>query len=470
MAGFRSVFAGFSVRQLRKAKGLDQTAFAEIIGISVSYLSQIENDERPVSTRVAHSLTSHFGEEWRGSVPADDFASSLILAQELADTGQGEAEIDPDRLRRFSIQFPDIADRMRGIQASRRQSVEQLHLIEEALASNMAEHARMPWEAVRDWFHSEGNYFHDLDRLAEGAYHQLGSAPLDEKAIIYALKRQFGVDVELSDHQDIVRHFDKTHNRLAVSSSLPATTRKFQIANQYMRLLAGDELAKIINSASLTGEDTRHLLSLGLINYAAGAFLMPYRAFREEALKARHDIDVLARQFGVSFEQACHRLSNLQRPGLQGIPFFFCRVDMAGNITKRHSATRLQFARFGGTCPLWVVHEAVAIPDRILTQMSETPDGVRYISMAKGLVKPSGSFTRPPRRYAVALGCEIEHASDFIYADGFDLRSKVAATPMGVTCRLCPRLDCDLRAFPPAGKDIKVDPDERRVVPYTIGN
>ncbi len=115
------------------------------------------------------------------------------------------------------------------------------------------------------------------------------------------------------------------------------------------------------------------------------------------------------------------------------MPFFFCRVDMAGNITKRHSATRLQFARFGGACPLWIVHEAVAIPDRILVQLAETPDGVRYVSMAKGLVKPSGRYDRLPRRYAVALGCEAEHAGEFVYADGLDLGSTTAATKIGVS-------------------------------------
>ena len=150
------------------------------------------------------------------------------------------------------------------------------------------------------------------------------------------------------------------------------------------------------------------------------------------------------------------------------MPFFFCRVDMAGNITKRHSATRLQFARFGGACPLWIVHEAVAIPDRILVQLAETPDGVRYVSMAKGLVKPSGSYDRAPRRYAVALGCEIDHAREFIYADGLDLKSERAATKIGVSCRLCPRPDCDQRAFPPSDREIIVDPDRRSIVPYRL--
>ena len=202
---------------------------------------------------------------------------------------------------------------------------------------------------------------------------------------------------------------------------------------------------------------------------------MPYAAFRAEAKAVRHDIDRLSRRFGVSFEQACHRLSTLQRPGAEGIPFYFCRVDMAGNITKRHSATRLQFARFGGACPLWHVHEAAAIPDRILVQHAETPDGVRYVSMAKGLVKPSGRFARAPRRYAVVLGCEAMHAADFVYADALGIWQGGVShglsgtpTPIGISCRLCPRSDCDQRAFPPTDRAIRVDPATRRVVPYSV--
>src|SRR3546814_12431594 len=98
---------------------------------------------------------------------------------------------------------------------------------------------------------------------------------------------------------------------------------------------------------SMSG-DARKLLRVGLANYAAGALLMPYGRFAEAAIAERHDVERLAQRFGVSFEQVCHRLSTLQRPGARGVPFFFVRVDMAGNITKRHSATRLQFARYCG--------------------------------------------------------------------------------------------------------------------------
>src|SRR3546814_2014703 len=142
---------------------------------------------------------------------------------------------------------------------------------------------------------------------------------------------------------------------------------------------------------------------------------MPYGRFAEAAIAERHDVERLAQRFGVSFEQVCHRLSTLQRPGARGVPFFFLRVDMPGNITKRPSATRLQFARYCRTCPLWNVHEAVAAPGRILVQIVETPDGVRSVSMATGLVKASGSYSEPDRRFAVARGCEASFASQFVY-------------------------------------------------------
>jgi hypothetical protein len=264
------------------------------------------------------------------------------------------------------------------------------------------------------------------------------------------------------------RNFDPEMRHLSIDVGQPVESQRFQLAHQLAALAFKNEIAAVVEEAKLRSAAARQLLFIGLSNYAAGALLMPYQAFRDMARSVRHDIDRLRQHFGVSFEQACHRLSTLQRPDARGVPFFFCRVDMAGNITKRHSATRLQFARFGGACPLWVVHEAVAIPDRILVQLAETPDGVRYVSMAKGLVKPTGSYDRSPRRYAVGLGCEIEHAREFVYADGFDIHAERAAVPIGVSCRLCPRPDCDQRAFPPSDRTITINPDQRTAVPYTI--
>ncbi len=176
----------------------------------------------------------------------------------------------------------------------------------------------------------------------------------------------------------------------------------------------------------------------------------------------------LSRQFGASLEQVAHRLSTLQRPGAKGVPFFFVRVDQAGTITKRHSATRLQFARYGGACPLWNVHRAFETPGQFLRQLAETPDGVRYLCLAREVSASGGAFRAPVRRFAIALGCEISHAAEVVYSDGLDLTDADAFEPIGISCRICARRDCHQRSVPPLESDLTVTHDRRETLPYEV--
>lgn len=458
------IFAGEQLRVARRDAGLNQRAFAERLGISVSYLSQLEGGERPLTTAVAAAL----GRRHPAALAAIEGAGPQQRLYALADALSDPAlpPVPPhDVLAKLAEERPEIADRIVALHAAKRAAEERLGIAEETMSAGSA--ARLPWEAVRDWFHAAGNYVDPLDRAAEALAASLAPAAARagaESALAAALASHGVAVQEDADEDAPLARFDG--RTLTLDATLAPESRRFQLAHRLAAIAFADTIAAVVEAAPLPDIEARRLLGLGLANHAAGALVMPYEAFRTAARATRHDIDRLSRRFGVSFEQACHRLSTLQRPGAEGIPFYFCRVDMAGNITKRHSATRMQFARFGGACPLWIVHEAVAIPDRILVQHSETPDGVRYVSMAKGLVKPSGSFHRRPRRYAVLLGCEAAHAADFVYADAIDR----AAKPVGIgpSCRLCPREDCDQRAFPPADRAIAVEADVRRVVPYRI--
>ncbi|KQT31223.1 XRE family transcriptional regulator [Sphingomonas sp. Leaf412] len=450
------LYAGRPLRALRQAAGLDQRAMAARLGLSVSYLSQLETDARPLTGAVAAALARHYPQALaaiEGEGPARRLAA---LTEALEDPAL--PPIAPDDAARLAEERPDVADRVIALHVARRAAEERLSLAEESFSAGAG--ARLPWEAVRDWFHEAGNYVDVLDRAAEELSAREGGGA-DWPAAFAAGHMRLATD---ADEDAPLARFDG--RTLTLNATIPAETRRFLIAHRLAATAFAAQIAAIVAAAGLSTTEARRLLAIGLANYAAGALLMPYAPFRAAARDLRHDIDRLSRRFGVSFEQACHRLSTLQRPEAQGVPFYFCRVDMAGNITKRHSATRLQFARFGGACPLWHVHEAVAIPDRILVQHAETPDGVRYVSMAKGLVKPSGRFDRLARRYAVVLGCEATHASGFVYADTVDRAG--AATPIGISCRLCPRPDCDQRAFPPSDRRIVVEPDVRRVVPYRL--
>jgi XRE family transcriptional regulator, fatty acid utilization regulator len=459
----RRLFAGARVRDLRKRLGLPQAAMAERLGVSVSYLSQIENEERPLTPPVLIALTREFPQEW-GELGDDHNVTDLVRAIDAgADSSIPGAALDETAVQRGVEKHPALARRMVALHDAWRRSQAQLRVLDDKVESGAGTAGSLPWEEVRDWYQAEGNYIDVLDRAAEA----LAESFDHPRAIEDRLSGWHGVRIEEARDDDTrLSRFATDSRRLTISGVLPPESRTFLLAHRLAVLEFGNEMRAVSETSGLASPAARELLSLGLANYAAGALLMPYTRFRDAAREVRHDIDRLRQRFGTSFEQTCHRLSTLQRPGAQGIPFFFCRVDMAGNITKRHSATRLEFARFGGACPLWVVHEAVAIPDRILVQLAETPDGARYVSMAKGLVKPSASYARSPRRYAVALGCEEIHAPDFIYADG--LRTGGIATPIGTSCRICPRTDCDQRAFPPAASEIRIDPDVRTPVPYAF--
>lgn len=437
---------------------------AQRLGVSVSYLSQIENEERPLTPPVLIALTREFPEQW-GEVGQDDSVTDLVRAIDAGtDSSISAGKLEEASILRGVEKHPALTRRMVALHEAWRRGQAQLRVLDDKVESGAGIGGSLPWEEVRDWFQAEGNYIDAIDRAAEALSGDFGHP----RAIEDRLRGAHDIRIEdARDDDNRLTRFDAAGRRLAISNVLPPESRAFLLAHRLAVLDLGDEMRSVSEHSGLTSPAARELLSLGLTNYAAGALLMPYGRFREAAHAVRHDIDRLRQRFGTSFEQACHRLSTLQRPGAQGTPFFFCRVDMAGNITKRHSATRLEFARFGGACPLWIVHEAVAIPDRILVQLAETPEGARYVSMAKGLVKPSASYARPPRRYAVALGCEEAHAPDFVYADG--LRIDGVATPIGTSCRICPRADCDQRAFPPAASEIRIDPDVRAPVPYTFG-
>lgn len=462
----RRVFAGDQLRRLRTMRGLRQAELAQALDISISYLSQIESGDRPLTEHVLLALSRAFPGEW-AEVRADD---DVLLVDALVALGDGsvpgEAPSEDAVLRAVKRQ-PALVRRIVELHAAYARLQEQVRSLDDKLGIGAGAGKPLPWEEARDWFHAQGNYVDRLDRAAEQLADAIGLGRVDPlQAIEERLATRHGVRTEraIESVETRLRSFDPETRVLRVSGAAEPSTILFLLAHQLMRLEVPELIEAVLEESGTAA--ARELLSVGLANYAAGALLMPYERFRRAAREVRHDIDRLRRIFMVSFEQACHRLSTLQRPGAAGVPFFFCRVDMAGNITKRHSATRLQFAQTGGACPRWIVHEAVALPDRILVQRAETPDGVRYVSMAKGLVKPSGSYDQSPRRYAVALGCEESHAASFVYAD--DLRRDGSATPIGISCRICSRADCAQRAFPPAGAEIRIDPNDRSIVPYSF--
>nr|WIE91298.1 XRE family transcriptional regulator [Mesorhizobium sp. WSM4875] len=461
------LYLGRKIRELRQSVGVTQLQFAERLGISTSYLNQIENNQRPVSASVLLALADKFQVDLAQLSQGEGDRLLSALTEALADPLFEGYAPNLQEMKLIAENAPGLAKALISCHQAYRRSSEQLASFDGSAAHAAAEPS--PYEEVRDFFHFVDNYIHELDTAAERLAARIGVADRETgTALTEHLEREHGVRIAHASDPDLIRRFDPAAKLLYLNPYLPAPTRNFQIAFQLAEIEAGEAADRIASKADFRSPAAFEICRVGLCNYFAGALTLPYQPFLSAAKELRHDLELLAARFGASIEQVAHRLSTLQRPGFKGVPVFFARIDRAGNITKRHSAAKLQFARFGGACPLWNVHQAFETPGRFLRQLAETPDGVRYLSVATELTKSGGGFNAVRRRYAIALGCEIAYAGDFVYADGLDMTSRAAFDPIGISCRICIRSNCVHRSVPPLTHRITVDRQLREAVPYQI--
>ncbi len=313
-----------------------------------------------------------------------------------------------------------------------------------------------PSSLVADYLEASGNYSAELEDAAQDIRRALGIPdPRLDSALIAHLSENHGISVEISpwkageagSHARLA-HFDEEARCLRLSEILPPSSRSLEMARQLALAAAGPLLDRMAAPAGLEVPAAIALLRQAQSEYLAAAILMPYREFLEAARDLRHDLDVLQRRFGVGFEQVCQRLTTLQQPGAEGVPFHFLRVDLAGNIIQRRAASGLRIPRFGGACPRWNVHRAFMNPGRIDTQLARLPDGTAYIFLARAQRGPSLGHGTLERHYSVSIGCDVSYADALVYADGLGLQDDSSFTPVGLHCRQCAWHDCGDRAYP----------------------
>jgi len=440
---------------------MTQQSLAERLGISASYLNLIEHDQRGVTA----SLVFKLGEALRV-----DLAELSGSAERQLETGLREVFADPllgaeavpeAELTALSGTSPNAARAVLALYRAWRVAREDAG----GIALPSGRRVLLPNEEARDAFHERANHFSELEQAAEAIAGSLQTDPAEaDHAIIERLRRVHGLTVRVGPLADALRRYDPASRELALSESLPRESRGFQLAFQLALLEARDAVEAVLAAIAPSSQEAASLIRVGLLNYAAGALLMPYDAFRQAAQALRHDVEALATRFGVSFEQVCHRLSTLQRSSARGVPFFFLRTDPAGNVGKRFSAAGFPFARFGGSCPRWVVHAAFATPGSLRVQVAQLPDGATFLCFARTVSRPAAAWGEPAPIHVVAMGCDVSHAADLVYADGIDVER--AAVGIGLSCRLCDRQNCRSRAFPPLEHRLALDPHTTGDSPY----
>ncbi|MFD3494068.1 short-chain fatty acyl-CoA regulator family protein [Streptomyces sp. NPDC058690] len=461
-------YAGARLRRLREERRMSQAELARVLAISPSYLNQMEHDSRPLTVPVLLKLTEAFGVD-PGFFSERDTGRLVADLREALAGEVAEARVSPTDLAELASRMPAVAKVL--LDLSRRGQV-----LTERIAGETDDRdgrllaPRSPHEEIREFFYRRQNYLHDTDLAAEGLAHSIGIHPGDVvRVLAQRLTEKHGVR-PATRAAERLHHYDNASRTLHLSSRLRPGQQAFRMATQLALLEHGSEIDRLAAEDFPPGSPTHALARIGVANYFAAALILPYGAFHTAAEEVRYDIERLTDRFGLGYETVCHRLSTLQRPRLRGVPFSFVRVDRAGNMSKRQSATGFHFSRAGGTCPLWNVYEAFAAPGRIHVQIAAMPDGQRYLWTARAITRHRGGWGEPGKTFAIGLGCEIRHASRLVYSDGLDLGNASAATPIGMGCRICERLDCPQRAVPPLGRPLTIDENSSTFVPYPVAD
>jgi predicted transcriptional regulator/transcriptional regulator with XRE-family HTH domain len=452
---------GRTIRRLRTERNQSQQALANRLGISASYLNLIEHDQRTLSGALLIKLGEALNLDLAELSGTQERRLEIGLHEAFSDPLLGADAVPEEEIAALAASAPNAGRAVLALYRAWRVAREDAA----GIGLPSGKRILLPNEEARDFFDDRANHFPSLEDAADCIAAACTSGAYEiNHAITERLREAHDLAVIAQPLDGVLRRFDPKTRRLSLAESLPRESRDFQLAFQLALLEARDAVESVLSDAAPSSTEAQMLIRVGLFNYVAGAILMPYAPFLAAAQALRHDMEALAARFGVSFEQACHRLSSLQRPGERGVPFFFLRVDPAGNVSKRFSAAGFPFARYGGSCPRWVVHTAFAQPGTVRVQVAELPDGAAYLCFARTVTGRAARWAEPRPVHVVAMGCGLTHARDLAYADGLDLdRAKVG---IGLSCRLCDRTDCRSRAFPPLEHRLILDPLTSSATPY----
>lgn len=447
-----------------------------MLDISPSYLNQIEHDVRPLTVAVLLRITEVFGVDATFFASEDDTRLVAELREVMLDRDL-DIEVDLAEIADMVAAHPNLARAMVNLHRRYQLTTTQLAAATEDRFnaggggfSSGSGAITMPHEEVRDYFYERQNYLHELDTAAEDLTirmrmqrSELARQLSDRLTMVHGVRITQRMDLG----ESVLHRYDPETKTLVLNNHLSSGQTVFKMAAELAYLEFGGLIDKLVDEGKFTSDESTRLARMGLANYFAAAMMLPYTQFHDVAEKFRYDVERLSAFYSVSYETIAHRLSTLQRPSMRGVPLSFVRVDRAGNMSKRQSATGFHFSSSGGTCPLWNVYETFANPGKILVQVAQMPDGRNYLWVARTVERRAQRYGQPGKTFAIGLGCELRHAHRLVYSEGLDLSGEVA-TPIGAGCRVCERDNCPQRAFPALGRALDIDEHRSTVSPYLV--
>lgn len=454
----QSLYAGAALRRLRKREGMTQAAMAQRLGISSSYLTLMERNQRPVTARVIVRLVDQFDFDPRGLREDDAIGGIDGLYRRLGDDRFADLGIDREEVAEFLASAPQAAAAF-------------VRLFDNQGAGEAA--GDDPLAASRREIERWRNHFADLDAAAEDLADELRLSRQDFlAAITERLREKHHLAIRILPREvmpDAIRRLDFHARQVQLSEMLAPASRNFQLALQVAELEQGAAIAGLAAATDFADPAARKLFERHLAGYFAAALLMPYGRFLRACEATGYDIGVLTHRFGASIEQVAHRLTTLQRVGQRGLPFFMARVDRSGQFSKRFAgASGATLVDGEHSCPLWHIHRTFGRDDGWLIQtvlLEESAGGpAHWFTMSHAVAISDGQSAG---RFAVTLGLEARLAGDLAMARGISLRAE-DATRIGLGCGRCRWAECRQRSLPPQGVRLQFDLVSRPATPFVF--
>jgi len=332
---FDSLIVGRRIRQLRTDRGMTLDGLARAIGRAPSQVSVVENGKREVKLGELQRFAAALNvspEQLLSAEPANERAA-LEIAFERAQRGPLFASLG---LGPMPVRKSLSDEAMKTILTLHRE-LERIHTERAATP----EEARRANTDLRSAMRRRHNYFAELEEVANSLHQAVGhpGGPLSQR-----------VAADLASHLGFTLHYVRD---LPVSTRSITDTRNGRIYVPHQQRPDADPRSVVLQALAshvLHREEPKtyaeFLQQRVEINYLAAALLIPEKGAVELLSRAKEarelSVEDLRDGFGVNYETAAHRFTNLATEHLD-IPVHFVKAHESGVISKAYENDSVMF-------------------------------------------------------------------------------------------------------------------------------
>lgn len=384
---------GRRVREKRTQLGMKLEQLAAAIDRAPSQISAIENGKREPSLPVLRSLASALrctvDELLMDEAPSE--RAALEISVERAQRGAVFAALGIQPIRVSKATPDETLKAVLGLH----QEVERLHRERAATP----EEARRANTELRSEMRVRGNYYRELEQEAQQLLTTVGYAggPVSQQSISNIAEKLGFTLHYVGDLPHSTRSvIDRRNNRIFLGSNLPSRDARAPILRALASIVCRHEEPRSY------GEFLRQRVEA---NYLAGAVLLPEQAtvtYLSEAKKQRQiSMEDLRDAFGVSYEMAAHRFTNLATTHLD-LDVHFMKVHESGTLVKAYENDGVRFpsdalGNLEGAmvCRNWTARTVFSQPDRFNPwyQYTDMTEGGTYWCTSRLEMAKEGQYS-----------------------------------------------------------------------------